>query len=290
MGSARFSADVTVEEPIPRVTSDVLVQVHIPKCAGTSIAGWLRRASEQGALAGFGAFYTDFVFSDDSLWQSGLNDPRLNAISAHNVRRFPAAVHGRRMHYFTILRRPLTHVVSVLRYVMQERRAYGVPPEVGDTSRAMAEWLLGRPVGAFFRENIQTNHLALYPWCDATGGRCDPQRYGLWSAADQAAYERERLDVAKDVLRSFVAVGTVERLGATLELLRARCAPFGLDLLPAADVRRENVSRTPVDDLSWIDRAPLNERLAEALAVDEELYAFGDALLDESSASAAGAG
>jgi hypothetical protein len=87
------------------VTSDVLVQVHIPKCAGTSIAAWLRKASERGALAGFGAFYSDFVFSDDSLWQSGLRDPRLSAISAHNVRRFPPAINGRPMWYFTILRR-----------------------------------------------------------------------------------------------------------------------------------------------------------------------------------------
>lgn len=270
---------------------DVLVQVHIPKCAGTSVSAWLRKASERGSLAGFGAFYNDFVFSDDSLWQSGLSDPRLNAISAHNVRRFPAAINGRPMHYFTILRRPTDHYISVLRYVIQERRAYGVPPEVDGTSRGMATWLLDRPIGEFFRENIQTNHLALYPWCDATGGRCDPQQYGHWSEADQAAYARERLDVAKDVLRSFITVGTVERLIPTLEVLRRRSAAYGLNLLPAGHITRDNVSRTAVDDLSWMDRAPLAERLAEALAVDEELYAFGSALLDaEICSSPAGAG
>jgi hypothetical protein len=272
------------------VSADVLVQVHIPKCAGTSISAWLRKASESGALAGFGAFYSDFVFSDDSLWQSGLNDPRLNAISAHNVRRFPARINGRPMHYFTILRRPLPHFISILRYVIQERRAYGVPPEIGRSSRAVGAWLLERPLGAFFRENIQTNHLALYPWCDATGGRCDPQRYGLWSATDQAAYARERLDVAKDVLRSFVAVGTVERLPETLDVLRRRSARYGLNLLPVEDLPRENVTRTPIDDLSWIDRVPSAECLAEALAVDEELYAFGDALLDGTWVGRAAAG
>jgi hypothetical protein len=175
---------------------------------------------------------------------------------------------------------PLPHFISVLRYLMQERRAYGVPEDVGPTSREMAAWLLDRPIGAFFRENVQTNHLALYPWCDATAGRCDPGRYGLWSAADQAAYERERLEIAKDVLRSFITVGTVERLPQTLEVLRRRSAAHGLNLLAVDQVPRENVTRTPIDDLSWVDRAPLGGRLFESFAVDEELYAFGEALLD----------
>jgi hypothetical protein len=259
---------------------DVLVQVHIPKCAGTSISAWLRNASACGALAGFGAFYPDFVFTDDSLWQSGLNDPRLSAISAHNVRRFPAQIHGRSMRYFTLVRRPLPHALSILRYMLQERRAYGIPPSVGDTSRAIAAWLLSLPPGAFARENLQTNHLALYPWADATKGRCDPEFFGSWSAADQAAYERQRLDIAKDVLRSFLVVGTVERLTDSLELLRRRSAAYGLNLLPVDAVPRENVTRIPVDDISWIDHEPLGHRLIDSMAVDAELYAFADGLLD----------
>jgi hypothetical protein len=264
------------------MAGDVLVQVHIPKCAGTSISSWLRKAASTGALAGFGAFYPDFVFSDDSLWQSGLYDPRLTTISAHNIRRFPRAVHGRPMHYFTILREPLPHVLSIVRYVLQEREAYGVPPEVGNTTRSIGEWLLGRPPGAWFRENTQTNHLALYPWCDATGGRCDPVNYGSWAAADQRAYERERLEVAKGVLQSFMAVGTVERLSESLEVLRARSASVGLNLLPVDHVPRENVTRMPADDAAWDETDAsdeLGQRLAGAVRVDAELHAFADGLL-----------
>ncbi len=259
----------------------MLVQVHIPKCAGTSVSAWLRHASEAGALAGVGAFYPDVVFTDDQLWQTGLHDPRLTAVSAHNIRRFTASIHGRRMNYFTILRRPLEHGLSILRYLLQERRAYGVPAQVGGGTRDMADWLLGRPIGAFFRENVQTNHLALYPWCDATRGRCDPVNYGRWAAADQRAYERERLDVAKDVLRSFLAVGTVERLSATLEILRVRAAERGLHLLPVDQVPRENVARVPLDDIRWIGAEPMGRRFLESLAVDAELHVFAGALLEQ---------
>jgi hypothetical protein len=261
--------------------SDVLVQVHIPKCAGTSVALWLRSASQIGDLSGFGAFYTDFVFDDDSLWQTGLSDPRLTAVSAHNIRRFPAEVHERRLHYFTILRHPLAQFFSMVRYLIQERAAFGVPPSVADRSREIAGWMLDRPAGTPFVENMQTNHLALYPWCDSTAGRCVPAQYGAWSEADQTAYKRERLEVAKGVLRSFIAVGCVERLTETLDVLRRRSAVYGLHLLPASDVPRANVTRIPYDDVSWVASEPIGVRVLESVETDWELYAYAVQLLEE---------
>ncbi len=259
----------------------VLVQVHIPKCAGTSVAAWLLQASETGTLSGFGSFYSDFVFDDDSLWQAGLHDLRLSAVSAHNIRRFAPEIHGRQMLYFTILRHPLAHFLSIVRYMLQEREAFEVPPDVPDTSRAVTAWLLERPPGSLFRENTQTNHLALYPWCDATFGRCDPDHVERWAPADRAAFERERLDLAKHVLRSFVTVGAVERLTDTLTVLRRRSALHGLDLLPVEDVPHDNVTRVPLDDISWIEHEPLGRRLLESLADDWELYVYALELLDE---------
>jgi hypothetical protein len=263
------------------IASDILVQVHIPKCAGTAIAEWLRMATATGALSGFGSFYSDFIFTDESLWQAGLHDPRLSAVSGHNIRRFRPEIHGRRLHYFTILRAPRPHYLSILRYVQRERAAFKVPPEIGNTSYDVARWLLGRPPGADFRENTQTNHLALYPWCDRTGGRCDPSEFAAWSSADRSAYECERLEVAKSALRSFLVVGTVERLHETLVVLCERSAQHGLNLLPAEQVPRANVTVVPVDDVSWFEVDPLGARAAASWSVDDQLYEYAQQLLDE---------
>jgi len=244
---------------------DVLVQVHIPKCAGTSVAAWMGSAYTWGELTGFLSYYAGHHV-DDGVWPNGLRSPRLTAVSAHNIRRFPDSINGRRIHYFTILRDPLTHFLSMLRYMVQERAAFGVPPEVGNTTREVAAWLLDRPRGLPLCENTQTNHLALVAWCDATRG--------------QLAYERERLELAQDILGSFLAVGTVERLTETLELVRERSWDFGFRLLPVDRVPRINVTRVPLDDISWLDNDPVGERVRASIAVDRELYAFAERLLD----------
>jgi hypothetical protein len=259
--------------------SDILVQIHIPKCAGTSVGLWLREAALAGVISGFRALYPDYVYAESDLWSSGFDDARLAAVTTHNVRRFASYSGDRRVRYFTLLREPRAHVLSGMRYMLQDRQAFGVPDIVASTTRALAAWLLDRSLDAPFRENVQTNHLALYVWCDATSGRCDPDHRAAWSALDRAVYERERLDIAKDVLRSFLAVGTVERLPASLELLRARCAAIGLQLLPVERLRHVNVTTVPLDDVSWIDTEPLGARLRESLATDGELYAFTQGLL-----------
>ena len=153
---------------------------------------------------------------------------------------------------------------------------------VGHASRDVARWLLDGPSGKPF-ENTQTNHIALYTWCAATDGRCDPERYGSWYPADRAAYERERLDLAKSVLGSFLAVGTVERLPETLDMVRRRSAKFGLHLLPVERLAHVIVTSVPfADDISWIDNEPLGRRLLESVAVDRELHAYAQGLLDTS--------
>jgi hypothetical protein len=114
-----------------------------------------------------------------------------------------------------------------------------------------------------------------------TAGRCVPAGQRGWDPADQAAYEQERLDVAKASLRSFIAVGVVEALDTTLEVLRRRSAALGLHLLPVAAVPHDNVTRTPFDDVSWIDSEPIGRRVQKSLLVDWELYGFARELLEE---------
>ena len=260
---------------------DILVQIHIPKCAGTSVGVWLRDAALSGVISGFRALYDDYVYEDGELPAAEFRDPRLTAVTTHNIRRFAPVSGGRRLHYFTLLREPVSHFMSAARYMLQEREAFGVPDTAGTTLRDIAAWVLERPIDAPFCENAQTNHLALYLWCDATGGRCRPEHREGWAPADRAAYDRERLEIAKNVLRSFLAAGTVERITESLEVVRRRAAAFGLNLLPVEKLQHFNVTGGPVGDLSWIETERVGSRLRESVAVDRELYAFAEELLDE---------
>ena len=151
------------------------------------------KAYTWGDLTGFFSQYSAGGIVDERAFTNGLRSPHLAAVSAHNIRRFPGVIGGRRIHYFTVLRDPLTHFVSVVRYMNQERVAFGIPATVGESVRDVTAWVLDRPRGLPVIENLQTNHLALFAWCDANGGRLDPSRYALWPRADQLAYERERL-------------------------------------------------------------------------------------------------
>jgi hypothetical protein len=254
---------------------DVVVQVHIPKCAGTAVADWLRRTALAGVSSGFGSFYPDYIFTADTLWTAGIGDARMTTVSAHNIRTFPATIHGRRIRYFTLLREPLAQALSGLRYLMQE----GVIAS-GTTAAEGATWLLDRPMGFDYRDNTQTNHLALYTWCAQTP-RADPALIAQWPADLHAAYLRERLDVAKDVLRTFFVTGTVERLRESMTLMRDRALTFGVRLLPVDEIELLNVTTVdPREDMRWLD-GPLGDRFRASVAVDAQLYAFGKTLLDE---------
>jgi hypothetical protein len=167
-----------------------------------------------------------------------------------------------------------------------QRSMFVVPVHIGNNTRDILAWLLDRRLNEPFRENTQTNHLALATWCDATGGRCAVTDYGTWSNADQHAYQSERLDIAKSVLRSFLCVGVVDRLHDSLELLRQRSAAVGIDLLPASDVGHVNTTEQS-GDLSWIGpNSTLGSRLRESIAIDLELYAFARDLLAASTSAA----
>ena len=114
----------------------------------------------------------------------------------------------------------------------------------------------------------------------------DANAYPLWAPADWRDYRRERLGLAKDVLRSFAVVGTVERMDESVGLLVRRAAEWDVPLGNADDFPHVNKTTAPID-LDWIgEHDPVGRRLLASLAEDRELYAFANALLDEELASA----
>jgi hypothetical protein len=256
------------------------LQVHIPKCAGTAISDWMRQAAVAGVTSGFAALYPPGLLDAETLWASGLADPRLTTMSAHNVRLFPETIHGRRMHYFTILRRPRAQSLSALRYILQEREGAGVPARVGPNVRDILAWLYEDSQHLNF-ENAQTNHLALYAWCETAPPRCRPLTYADWRADDVAAFQRERLPIAKQILHSFLGVAIVERLAESMEVVRRRSAAVGIDLLPVTRIRRVNVTDAAIDrDEACLGMRFIGYRFLDSFADDEALYAYGELLLD----------
>jgi hypothetical protein len=233
-----------------------------------------------GGIIGFRALYPPNLLDEEALWLAGLSDPRMTALSAHNVRLYPASIRGRRMHYFTLLRNWRAQSVSALRYVIQERASFNVPARVGTTMRDLLAWLYEDSQHLNF-ENAQTNHFALYLWCQTAPPRCDPLTYANWRADDLAAYQRERLDIAKDVLRSFMVVGLVERFNESMNLVRRRSSEFGAHLLPVERIEHLNVTDASIDrDESWLDSRLIGDRVLDSYGDDEALYGYATGLLD----------
>jgi hypothetical protein len=254
--------------------------VHIHKCAGTSVRAWLYRA----VPLGFGSWYPNYTFDEQTLHSAGLADRRLRAFSSHQVRRFPSVSSGRRIWYFTLIRDPVNHVLSHLRYWCQVVLE-GDPRTATAGIRDIIEVLLNTPGIDPFWDNIQTNFLARYVWCEGEGATfdCDPETpMSTWPARAQDAYLRARLRIAKEVLRSFLAVGTVERIVESLELLCLRAAPLGFDLRPPREITVENTTLAKPEDRAWIgEHDSVGKKFLEFTREDQELHAFAEHLLDE---------
>jgi hypothetical protein len=265
---------------------DLLVHVHILKTAGTSLWYWMARR-----LPGrHGFLYPQkplTVFhTEDELTEFGIGNQVLRAMSSHHFRVFPEWCAGRRMRYFTVLRDPLRQFLSYLRYVPESihEDSPGLPSGAGLlSSRELTAWLLDQPQDVPFRENFQTNYLASHVWRAATGRgpAVQPDDYPTWDPPDWADYRQARLGVAKDVLRNFGVVGTVERMDESLAMLASRAAAWDVPLGPPTNLPHINTTSRAID-LDWIhDDDPVGRRLLASLAEDRELYAFANELLDE---------
>jgi hypothetical protein len=283
-------AQVPTIAGVDEAAADVLVHVHVPKCAGTAVRAWLFRA----VFTGFGVWYPDYVFDDERLESVGLRDVRVRAFSSHSIRRFPTAACGRRMNYFTLLRRPVPYVLSRLRYHYQLQVLANRRPPFGNgefSSREAVSWLMDDARAGLLHDVMQTNFFALYPWCDSEGKsrRCDPNAFTSWPAGDRAAYQRQSLDIARDVLRRFLMVGIVERVVDSLDVLAERAADRGFRLLPSQELTLENVTSVRLDNTDWItEEDPVGRRFLESLAEDEALYRFAESLLNEAAGKARG--
>jgi hypothetical protein len=270
---------------------DLFVQVHVPKCAGTTVRQWLLRSHPEAHRSLYLNGPMTIVLDDPNLAAQNIADPALRSYSTHYLRTYEPVRCGRAMRYFTFLRDPIEQFMSYQTYV---RREYAnitepitrmcLPPDCADrSSREFADWLLDRTEDYPFRENFQTNYFASIGWRESTGIGPRPSiMYDVWAPQEWDVYRRERLEFAMTALRSFFFVGIVERMDAALEVLYRRFTSAELPVLPLPYVETVNETHEFRDDTSWINESdPVGRRLLAALDDDRRLHAYAASLLDE---------
>jgi hypothetical protein len=256
---------------------DLMVFVHIEKCAGTAVNVWLERSHRQGNLyvRSSNIPITSLRWSDVS--PIDLADRRMRSVASHHLRTFPAVVEGRTLQYFTLLRDPIARWISFVRYFRPSMTG-GLDPTA--SLRDYAEWMFDQPEETMLAQiNAQTNFLAEHEWfrrerydAVAIDWRAQPELY--------QRYRRERLAFAKETLERFGVVGIVEQMEQFTFLLQERARAWDVPLLPTQGLALTHVTQGAPVDATWIHRNDsVGRKLLDAFAEDFDLYWFGQARL-----------
>jgi hypothetical protein len=257
--------------------ADLLVYVHIAKCAGTTVCHWLNSSHRLGNLylKSSNLPVTALRWSDIS--PTDLADTSLRSVSSHHLRTYPASIHGRKLRYVTVLREPIARWISYVRYC-------GLL-ETGDGARMRplreyAEWMLAQPeMEMCGQRNGLTNFIAEHEWFRLHGNDVIAID---WRVQRELflRYRRERLPLAIAALRKFDAVGTVEALPDFTRLLQTRARAWDVPLIPVDGLNPMLVTEAPPVDAQWITREDsVGRLLLDAFAEDFELYRCARELL-----------
>jgi|GEM_PF-5158207 hypothetical protein len=251
-------------------SADLLVFVHIEKCAGTAVNTWLSLSHRYGNLyvKTSNVPVTSLRWTDIS--PTDLSDTQLRSVASHHLRTYPESIHGRTLRYVTVLREPILRWISFVRFFALLKTNEGEPLR---HLREYAEWLLEQPAEETLSQiNGQTNFIAEHEWFRLNSA--DAVAIDWKSQPDLfERYRRERLALAIQMLDRFDVVGTVERLDDFTRLLQARARPWEMSLIPIDGINPTLVTEAPPVDASWITLDDsVGRRLLEAFAEDFALY------------------
>jgi hypothetical protein len=252
------------------MSPDLLVFVHIEKCAGTAVNTWLGASHRLGNLYVKASSIPMTSLRWTDVRPIDLEDLRMRSVASHHLRTYPQSIHGRTLRYFTLLREPIARWISYVRF-FGKLGPNGARPAM--SLREYAEEVLAQPAAETLGQiNGQTNFIAEHEWFR---GRRDDAVAIDWQS-DPALFERyrrERLAFAKEMLGRFDVVGTVERLSDFTRVLQVRAVAWDVPLLPIEGLMPTHVTAAAPVDASWI--APndsVGRRLLDAFAEDFELY------------------
>jgi hypothetical protein len=254
---------------------DLLVFVHIEKCAGTAVNVWLSASHRLGNLYVKSSSIPMTSLRWTDVRPADLVDVQMRSVASHHLRTYPNTVEGRTLHYFTLLRDPVARWISYVRYF---RLLGPAQPDGGGGNlslREYAESILAEPAAMTLTQlNGQTNHVAAHEWFRMHHDDAVAIDWGS-DAELFAQYRRERLAFAKESLGRFGALGTVERLSESTRVLRSRAAAWDVPLLPVDGLLPTHVTDAAPVDAAWITpHDSVGRRLLEALGEDFELYRY----------------
>jgi hypothetical protein len=217
----------------------IYIHIHIPKNAGTTFNGILRRQ--------FGHRYIDVgetwpgqVLSADEKAQVLARNAEARCISSHSFRYPAPPTPGVEYRYITFLRHPLGRLVSL--YAFEKQVAANNPSH--SSHRSMEEWVESRLQEDNALTNFQTFHLLGLP----APGELD-------------------LEQAYRLVDSFFLVGIVESFDPSLLLLANRMRRPYYNYAYRKDNVTRSSERFPVTDA-------LKQRLLDLNSLDLHLYDY----------------
>jgi hypothetical protein len=231
---------------------ELIVLVHVPKTAGTTLAQLLRYHYRGGGFKGAGNAFTRPDETEERLRKIA-EAPEIHATAGHVTFGLAAELLPRDARFVTILRDPVERTLSHYHFLRQSKQGGGlVPPWLPRHEEELRLERCFEP-RSYIPEDVQTRMLC-----------------GLVSPYDELP--ADALDLAKRNLRErFAYVGTTERFDELLALLN-----LGLGWPTTAyEPARPNPSRR--DD----DSEELRRLAEEHNRLDRELHEYADGLLTE---------
>jgi len=258
----------------------LLVHVHIPKCAGTSFQRLLQMSFEDR--------HCDYYPEDQSrcltreeLVRLVSGSPGMASLSSHSIRLFPPVVWNRLGLYVAFLRDPARRFISNLTYYQKQQETFPeslqrhLPQRCGEMPlRDLARWMLENQPEVVLRSLTMTGFLAEQTWLETVGGMVGLSDHWLDSQALlYPGFGPLQVRLASALLDEFFFVGLVEEMETSVQLLREKLRPHGLELMEMP-VPVENVSRELATDTGWLNPSdPVGRGVLDLLEPDLQLYA-----------------
>ena len=240
------NSDVAYESLQPE---EALIFLHIMKTAGTTLFKIVEQQYPEDSIFHYVPMRAGKRLDDLNQWPQEQRD-RLRFFHGHGCYGTHESL-NKPSRYITMLRHPVKRVVS-LYYFIHHNPKRSTPPE--GHCPTLTSYM---DAGLFAVDNAQTRAIAGKAAADFPYGECTA----------------ELLDIAKQNLAQFLAVGTTERFDESLLVFRY---VLGLDNILYARTN-ENTRKPKIEDID-----PKEIALVKSFnQLDEELYLYANQLLDE---------